>query len=212
MEWKETPIQLRACMYQMAMAETERDTELVLIPFVFTLTQTLTDRAKETEGGEASYLLNRLSKSLERALDRKPELWFGLEFKALEAGKGFAHIQGSILLYPYEVTNRKLARYGFYRINNMHKLNMDNPSYDELHKFKSSCLRFRHGKRKRLIEQRGQAATDLNWSSYNTKELATGRSEYTGEKRLISHTAATSGLKRHARGLYIELRALHKSQ
>jgi hypothetical protein len=159
-QWKDSPVDLQASMYQLALAEIEATTEKVLIPFVFRISETLIDKAhKSTDYGTAAYVYKRLKDSLRRTLKRAdndlPEFWFSFEL----AKKKHYHIQGAIALYPHEVKNKTLARKAFYKIAGEMSLQE-----------KSKSLRFRHGRRKRLIEHRGQLAVDLNWALYNTKE------------------------------------------
>jgi len=194
-EWKYTHSKLKSCMYQVALAQKERESDLVLVPFVFILSESIRVRGEESKQGLAAYLLKRLADSLRRALDRSPELWFSIEFAG---NKDHAHIQGSILLTPREVKIKRLARFGFYRVNDLHKKNLD----DEQLKFKSAALRFRHGKRKRLFKTRGQLATDMGWAGYNSKESG-GSRQRTGDK---SNTSATLNLKRAGKVIYADLR------
>jgi len=201
-QWRDTPIQLQTCFYQLAMAETEQNTEKELIPFVFLLSQELTKSAQKNKDtnaqknkayAEVSYIRKRLIDSLRRSLTRsigdEIDLWFSLEF-AMKNNRGYPHIQGSILLYPQE---HKEARKAFYKLNKI---------YTDGDPEKDYWLRYRDKKRKALFLERGQLATDLNWASYNTKELGSGKVFFT---RDTTNTAATQKLKTHAKSLYGDL-------
>lgn len=222
-QWKDTPIQLRSCMYQLAMVETEKNTEKELIPFTFLLSEDLSNKSiqqsvkaneEDRVSAETDYLRKRLTDSLRRSLQREKgdsvKLWFSLEFAPKpsedEDGKmvtkGRPHIQGSILLFPHEL---KKAREAFYRLNKVESIHDPDKCY---------WLRWGYKCRQNLIhglngvEKRGQLATNLNWASYNTKETSRGRWQFTGGR---TNTSAAQSVKTRARELYNELRAMHKN-
>lgn len=108
---------------------------------------------------------------------------------ASKGGKGFAHIQGSILLSNNQIELFKQV---------LHKMNGKVTS-----KFKNYAVRTREDRRQELIQQRGQLYTDINWGLYNTKEGGRVAYEYTRHRRNI---AVRQDLTNLAKQLYQELR------
>jgi hypothetical protein len=158
-QWKDSPVDMQASMYQLALAEIEATSEKMLIPFVFCLSESLIDKADKSSNGMAAYIHTRLKNSLKQTLVNRdktdvPVFWFSFEL----AKKKHYHIQGAIVLYPHETKKSKKAFYKIYG---------DVP--DDL---KSNVLRFRHDKRQNLIDEYGQLATDIKWALYNSKEEA----------------------------------------
>jgi hypothetical protein len=191
-EWRALPYSFKAAMYQLALSHLEQQTGKQLIPFVWCCSQLLTDKAAQ-QRNEAAYLSTRLKDGLHDEFDAVPEYWLSLEM-APTNGKGFAHIQGSILLSDSQIRPFKTV---------LHKLNGKVPA-----KFKNYAVRTRESRRQELIQKRGQLYTDINWAFYNTKESGRVGYQFTRHRRNI---AVRQDLTRLAKQMYQELREAHLS-
>ncbi len=194
-EWRNLHNSFKAVMYQLALADTEykekNGSHKKLVPFVFCLTQKLTNEAA-TYKNEAAYISSRLTDSLRHKLKEVPPYWLSLEMAARNK-QGFPHVQGSILLTDNQIPEFKAA---------IRSLNGKATA-----KFKNYETRTRESRRQDLINSRGQLHTDMNWALYNTKE--TGRAWFfTKCKRNI---AVRQDLTNLAKILYQELREIHQS-
>ena len=192
-EWRNLHNSFKAVMYQLALADTENKekngSHKKLVPFVFCLTQKLTNEAA-THKNEAAYISSRLTGSLRHKLKEVPPYWLSLEMAARNE-QGFPHVQGSILLTDDQIPEFKAA---------IRSLNGKATP-----KFKNYETRTRESRRQDLINSRGQLHTDMNWALYNTKE--SGRvGQFTKCKRNI---AVRQDLTNVAKQLYQELKELH---
>lgn len=158
-EWKCLPADAKACLFQLAMADIEAEGEYKLVPFTFRPSHALSDRAAASKDGRATYLQERLKKSLERALNRRPvDFWFFLEMSKA----GLAHLHGTILLTRGELltpSGQIKVKDAFHSING-----------DVAPAFKNRIVRLSYADRRKLFRERGQLYTDMNWALYGTKE------------------------------------------
>lgn len=174
-------------IYQLALSEQESVTrhEYRLVPFVFNESAELSDAISRQKLNRVEFMVDRLGKELRLALKRPVAFWFIFE----TARRGQPHYQGALLLRPDEF---KKARHAFHRLNRA-----------VTPREKRGAIWFGAGKRQRLLEQRGQLYTDLNWADYNSKEGAMTSREY-GLKRTIG---ASQSMRRHAHQYYDRLKA-----
>jgi len=193
--WRALNETTKPYFYQLALAELERvsNQEYRLIPFVFNESKVLTEAIGKQRRKRVDFIRDRLQKSLKASLNRTEDdpvmFWFAFE----TAHKGQPHYQGSLLLKLEEL---KRAREAFYIINRMMTLEE-----------KRGALRFRGGKRRRIIESNGSVYADLNWADYNLKERGVTRREY---NNLDNISAATHPLKKHTEDYYNRLRVEFK--
>lgn len=189
LEWKYTSPLMKYCMYQLTLSQIENNSDAMLVPFVFRLSQPLWAKCKSSKSA-AAYLAGRLRKNIKPIIDGDLHYWFAIE----EAGnKRHPHIQGSILLHSHRIEE---AREAFHKIDR----------HDD--KGNGAKLWFRHEKRQRLIQTRGRLAVDLNWASYNVKERS--RIAY-DTLRHQDPARVSEELKRRSQAIYDDLRATHRN-
>jgi len=201
-EWKNIG-KNKLCFYQLAMQQIEEqesltdkpdDEKLMLVPFVFNLSERLQQqliRAKRTEAAECNDLLR---KTLKRYLNRKVDLWFHIEMASC-GGKGKEHIQGSMLISANEHDRVKQA---------LRKMNSEANAG-----FRKFELRLRHKKRRSETIKYGLLRADINWAMYCYKEHGTVKLTYLDQDRpqIVEPFSKSHEIGQLAKKLYNELRA-----
>lgn len=188
-EWRRASPLMEYMMYQLALSQIENDSDVILVPFVFRLSQPLWAKCKSSPS-TSGYLAERFRKNINPIIDGDLLYWFAIE----ESGnKRHPHIQGSILLQRHKIEQ---AREAFHKIDR----------HDD--KANGAKLWFRHEKRQRLFQTRGRLAVDLNWASYNVKERSRIAYETIGHQN-PAHVSRE--LERRSKRLYDALRATHRN-
>jgi len=205
-EWKNIG-KNKLCFYQLAMQQIEEQENLIdkpdneklmLVPFVFNLSERLQQRLIRAKRTEASECNDLLKKTLKKHLNRNVDLWFHIEMASC-GGKGKEHIQGSMLISRNEHTRVKQA---------LRKMNSEANA-----DFRRRELRLRHKKRRSLEIKQGLMRTDINWAMYCYKEYGTVKITYLDQDRpqIVEPFSKTREIGRLAEKLYNELRVRHNA-
>jgi hypothetical protein len=187
--WRELSDQATVCIYQLASASIEAETNYVAVPFSWNLSEHLWQAAGASEQNDLTYLQHLLITTLKRTLNRTPDFWFAYEVAASANLTGKPHLHGTLLIEPSEA---KRARQVFHQLNG--EVSKD---------FKRHAIIFSSGKRKIRTAKYGALHANLAWPLYCMKERGTVRGQFLLDQKTFT---ATRGITQAATTYYDQIK------